>query len=144
MFLVSSCSCLCPIHWSQVLNREWSCSWSSSDRWCSNYIWVINNFIAYWGAIYIRGLTVCCKCMSSYNTSLPVAIVIAIPIHRVTYIGFHRYTNLSIPKFGITTTECFVDVAEIPGCWLICCFLSMVLDGWNKSIYKLIRNMAEQ
>ena len=23
MFLVSSCSCLCPIRWSQVLSREW-------------------------------------------------------------------------------------------------------------------------
>ena len=45
MLLVSSCSCLCPIHWSQMLSREWRCSWSRTDRWCSNYIWVINNFI---------------------------------------------------------------------------------------------------
>ena len=29
---VSSCNCLCPIHWSQVLSREWRCSWSSADR----------------------------------------------------------------------------------------------------------------
>ena len=55
MFLVSSCSCLCPIHWSQVLHLEWICSWSRVDRWCFNYIWVTNNFIA-WGAAYIRGL----------------------------------------------------------------------------------------
>ena len=47
MFLVSSCSCLCPIHWSQVLSQEWKCSWSSADRRCSNYIWVINKFIAH-------------------------------------------------------------------------------------------------
>ena len=47
MFLVSSCSCPCPIQWSQVLSLEWRCSWSSADRWCSNYIWVIDNFIAY-------------------------------------------------------------------------------------------------
>ena len=47
MFLVSSCSCLCPIHWSQMLSWEWRCSWSSADRWCSNYNWMINNFIAY-------------------------------------------------------------------------------------------------
>ena len=58
MILVSSCSCLCPIHWSQVLSREWRCSWGSADRRCSNYIWVINNFIAFSGATYIRGLTV--------------------------------------------------------------------------------------
>ena len=33
--------------WSQVLSREWRYSWSSADRRCSNYIWVINNFIAH-------------------------------------------------------------------------------------------------
>ena len=47
MILVSSCICLCPIYWSQVLSRERRCSWSSADRRCSNYIWVINNLIAY-------------------------------------------------------------------------------------------------
>ena len=56
--LVSSCSCLCPIHWRQLSSREWRCSWSSADRRCSNYIWAINNFIADWGATYIRGFTV--------------------------------------------------------------------------------------
>ena len=45
MILISSCSRLCPIHWSQVLSWEWRCSWSSADRRCSNYIWVINNLI---------------------------------------------------------------------------------------------------
>ena len=59
MFLVSSCSWLCPIQWSQVLSREWRCSWSSADRRCSNYIWVIDNCIAYQGASYIRDLMVC-------------------------------------------------------------------------------------
>ena len=28
MFLVSSCSCLWPIHWSQVLSQEWRCSYT--------------------------------------------------------------------------------------------------------------------
>ena len=45
MSLVSSCSCLCPNYWSQVLNQEWRCCWSSADRRSSNYIWVINKFI---------------------------------------------------------------------------------------------------
>ena len=27
--------------------REWRCSWSSADRRCSNYVWVIDNLIAY-------------------------------------------------------------------------------------------------
>ena len=45
---VSSCRYLCPIHWSQVLlSQELSCSCSSAGRGCFNYIWVINNFIAY-------------------------------------------------------------------------------------------------
>ena len=58
MFLISSCSCFCAINWSQVLSREWRCSWCSADRRCSNYIWVINNFIANWGASYIICFTV--------------------------------------------------------------------------------------
>ena len=60
MFLVYSCSCLRSIQWSQALSWEWRCSWSSADRRCSNYIWVINKFIAFWGATYIRGFTVVC------------------------------------------------------------------------------------
>ena len=58
IFLVLSCSCFYAIYWSQVLSRIWRCSWSSADRRCSNYIWVITNFVAYQGATYIRGLTV--------------------------------------------------------------------------------------
>ena len=58
MFLVSSCNCFCAIYWSHVLSREWRCSWSSADRRCSNCIWVINNFSAYWGMSFIRGLVV--------------------------------------------------------------------------------------
>ena len=41
-----------------MLSREWRCSWSSADRRCANYIWVINNCIAYEGAAYVRGVTV--------------------------------------------------------------------------------------
>ena len=35
MSLILSCNCLCPIHWSHVLSREWRPSWSSADRQCS-------------------------------------------------------------------------------------------------------------
>ena len=49
---------------SATLSREWRCSWSSADRRCSNYIWVMDNFIALQGASYIRDLTV-----SSFLTS---------------------------------------------------------------------------
>ena len=59
MFLVSSCSCLTQsIEASQVLSREWRCNWSSADRQCFNHIWVMNHFIAYWGASYVRSLMV--------------------------------------------------------------------------------------
>ena len=58
MFLASSCSCLCATYWSQVLSRKWRCTWSSADRRCPNYMWVIKNFIACHGATYIRCLTV--------------------------------------------------------------------------------------
>ena len=37
MCFASACSCLCLIHWIQVLSREWRCSWSSTDRRCFNY-----------------------------------------------------------------------------------------------------------
>ena len=53
-----SCGCICQIAWSQMLSREWRCSWSSADRRCSNYIWVIDNSFAYLGVPYIRGFTV--------------------------------------------------------------------------------------
>ena len=42
----------------EVLSWQWRCSWSSTDRRCSNNIWLIDNFIAYQGSTYIRGLTV--------------------------------------------------------------------------------------
>ena len=70
MIIISSCSRLCPIHWSQVLSREWRCSWSSADRRCSNYIWVIVNLIYNQGATYIRDLTVDvfgCLALMQYN-----------------------------------------------------------------------------
>ena len=53
MFLVSPCSCLCPIHWNQILCREWIYSWSRRHR-CSKYIWVINNFIFYQCIFYLK------------------------------------------------------------------------------------------
>ena len=69
MILVSSCSCLCPLHWNQGLSREWRCSWSSANRRCSNYIWVINDYIAYKGVAHIRGLTHSLLSLRWVNTS---------------------------------------------------------------------------
>ena len=58
MGLVSACSCLCAIYWSQVFSGELICSWGSADRRCSNYIWVISNGISCYSASYISDLTV--------------------------------------------------------------------------------------
>ena len=41
-----------------MLSQEWRCSWSSADRRCSNYIWVIDDFIGYKDASHIRDFTV--------------------------------------------------------------------------------------
>ena len=40
MFLLLSCSCLCPNNWSQVISRELRCCWCSADRRCTNYNWL--------------------------------------------------------------------------------------------------------
>ena len=53
MFLILSCSCLCPICRNQVLSQEWRCSWSSAGRWCSNYIWV-RGCHEIWEALILR------------------------------------------------------------------------------------------
>ena len=81
MIFVSSCSCLCPIPWSQVLSREWRWSWGSADRRCSNYIWVTDNFIAFSCASYIWGLSVnwntyvkwLWKVMQSFDVSFTIS-----------------------------------------------------------------------
>ena len=46
IWMCLACSCLCTVHSNQMLSWEWKCSWSSTDRRCSNYIWVVNNLIA--------------------------------------------------------------------------------------------------
>ena len=57
MFLILFCSCLCSIHWSQMLSQKWSCSWSSATG--------VAPTTSEWSTIlqptkvsYIRGLTV--------------------------------------------------------------------------------------
>ena len=58
---------------------KWRCSWSNADRRCSNYIWVINYFIAYPGATYIKGLTIIWFKMHKLWL---IAIAIAVYIHH--------------------------------------------------------------
>ena len=44
----SSCSCLCPILWSQVFSREWRSCWSSADRRCSKVHLCDQQFYCLW------------------------------------------------------------------------------------------------
>ena len=109
MFFILPCSCRCIIHWSQELSREWGCSWSSANRQCSNYIWVIINFIAYWGVIYTRGLT-----MNCFQT-LQAAIWLSGHVCQVTLLYNHKiacdclttdYCNLYTSQ--ATTTDSYL------------------------------------
>ena len=89
MILISSCSCLCTTDWTQVLSREWICRWSSADRRCSNYIWVINNFIAYPSATYIRGLMVFMDSLWAYAIFNPDVITAEIKLSIFSRRHFH-------------------------------------------------------
>ena len=97
MFLVSSHSCLCPIQWRHLLSREWRCSWSSADRRCSNCIWVIDNFIVYKGAIYIRDLTV-------IGTTILVHYLEVKSLQLIWRPGNFRY-HIRIPDLQIRGSE---------------------------------------
>ena len=54
MFLVSSCSFF--VQYIEAMNEDVAGAAPTGDA--PNYFWVINNVIAYWGATYIRCLTV--------------------------------------------------------------------------------------
>ena len=93
-------------HCSQVLSREWLCSWSSADR-----RWVINNFIAHCGAPYIRGFTFTFFLLKQWNeySLLIMCNELSLTCRIVTLTGnllidtyhvcFYRYT---FPLLGIS------------------------------------------
>ena len=58
-----------------------------SDRRCSSYTWVINIFIAYRGATYVRGFTVCVMILS-----IPLVNWHLLPCQM--YIGFWSWWTL--------------------------------------------------
>ena len=112
MFLISSCSCLCPIHWIQVLSQEWRCSWSSADRQCANYIWVINNFIA-WGVAYKKGLMVGeinqYQTTTKHNRAWIMYIILGmyclhvyVPWNNLVLTHWGRVTHICVGKLTIT------------------------------------------
>ena len=125
MFLVSSCTCLCPIQWSQVLSRKWRCSWSSADRRCSNYIWVINNFIAHtmdllWEKfLYMKPISFQSK--ASVVCSVSAAIFIDFCLTKLNVFSQH---------IGQKTNEYLNSAEQIPRNWNIN-QLSVLITSWD-------------
>ena len=60
MFLISSCSCLCAIYSSQVLSREWRCSWSSADMSVMLQLDLNDQQCCLLRCTYIRDLVIFC------------------------------------------------------------------------------------
>ena len=115
MFLISSCSCLCPIYWSQLLSRKWRCSWRSADRQCSNYIWVINNFITYKGVLILEVWWYFCYSSANLDSSFS-------GIHRgfcQMNFGFPVFLNSLWPGDAIWRQRSGSTLAQAMACCLM-------------------------
>ena len=112
MLLVSYCSCLYPIRWSQVLSWEWRCSWSSADRRCSNYVLVINNLIAYQSASYIRDLTVI-HCTKTSINQLCISVDSCV-INGIRYLCSQIYHHLLLGRWVQVNWSQFGQDAQHP------------------------------
>ena len=147
MILVSSCICLCPIYWSQVLSREWRCSWSSADRRCSNYIWVINNLIAYWGASYIRDLTVM---LTNHWHLNKIAVILqtfsnVLPWKKILCVGQISHWILLLdpinnqPTLALIMTWCLTGNKPLPKAK----FTQIYVIIWFKSLIKKNNDISQ-
>ena len=140
MSLVSSCSCLCPIHCNQVLSREWRCSWSSwssADRRCSNYIWVINNLIAYLAASYIRDLTV----VSCRSTSIFDANRLHLCRSRAAEWGEGHRTPCCIARYAKWYYTFYTGWSELYNTATVCFFCQMSRPFWM--IIRMLNTMVK-
>ena len=144
MFLVSSCSCLCLIQWSQVLGWKWRCSWSSADRRCSIYIWVINNLIAYEVASYIRCMTVYMQqfisvpyCPIAYNTSQELWTSVLVVFDLVWYQSILLFIISGLVHLHWSNHI----IAQVPMKWkgnrrlLTCQNLLICMWNWNLNFW---------
>ena len=112
-----------------MLSRAWRCSWSSADRQCSNYIWVIDSFIAYWSASYIRGFTVIqWPQVFRKKNGIPVDALVSHPLSQITI-----FRTISIFKW-IFLNEKFCILILIP--------LMFVSKGPNDNKSALVQLMA--
>ena len=138
MILISSCSCLCPIRWSQMWNWERRCCWSSAYRRCSNYIWVINIFIAYWGVTYSKELTVYCIPWSTNKNNVHFTLLNGpsfVELYGITSFLCYFYHDMTIISIVYICAHCLsswwyfmkwhlVDNDPLPGT----CFHYAIVD----------------
>ena len=119
MFLVSSWSCLRSIHWSQMLSWEWRCSLSSADRRCSNYIWVINNLIAYKGVTYIRGFRVTWQC----NDKETLYASLALCEGNLEVMNSHHTRSVmwTFDVSSLLASPCWLTNVKLPVIWAPWC-----------------------
>ena len=136
-----------------MLSREWRYSWSSADRRCSNYIWVINNLIAFLSASYIRDLTVLHKhsesivdrykslksrfflrgslatyCTYRYDYLVKHWVLLRHGIYSIKYVPRQMMTNLYIrfPKFTCTTQSLKTIIESGTNIFKVICYLCSV------------------
>ena len=135
-----SCSCHCPINWSQVLSRKW-CSWSSADRRCSNCIWVMNKFIAYKGAPHIKGLT-------AVQSDGRQPMVLSFPEHFSSYFLFIHTKMadtsdltlaLTISVIGSIMLFIIIISSKKSSFFLICGFFFLICGLINAFRYQVLK-----
>ena len=148
MFLVSSCSCLCPTYRSHVLSWEWRCSWSSADRRCSNYIWVINNLIAHKGEPYIRDFMVCPQILRGpfhwqifHHNSNSMESYIIPSLKEEIWCGFpsNKYF-LTLGLFGrrVIVVTCVCPSVRLSVCPSVCLSVPIILvNTITQSVYPI-------
>ena len=135
MFLLWSSSCLCALHWSQVLSRKWRCSRSSADRRCSKYIWVINNCIAFSCAPFIRGLMVIVRnrlpAKENYQSNQPLLINTATDISLVKTNTMDWYNNTSNKgvRLNMSTVLNEESGCNVMQCYHLICYWTVL--AWN-------------
>ena len=147
MFLVSSCSYGCPIQWSQVFSWEWRCSWSSADRRCSNYIRVIDNFIALYSSTYIRDLTV----LSLFKIVHTIVCLLSLQnaLIKLSDFGFAKVDDgtLATPHFtpyyvAPQVSEVFVGI--VVWWWIMLHALCFVLNSLTHQSLRQVNHLIKR
>ena len=108
-----------------------------TDRRCYNYIWVINNFIAY-GAPYITGLTVFHFFLNAYIDSCLVCYILNKDkeYKNETHWSLNEMANILQTTFSIAF--CWIKKSHS----LITIFLKFVSEGTFSNYSALIQVMA--